>query len=315
MSIRRSWSTRAAHCSFVATDRSSPPTRRVVAVLNLLAGDPTTPRTLTSIASTAGLSPATCLGILNELATAGYVVRHPDRTYSLGGALVSVGAAAREGRPGIDRARRELRRLSDELGRFGTASSVIGEEIVVLDTAGPTRDGLPFVQPGSRFPFLAPVGLVNAAWCSDADIAAWIERAPLDLGKDKRARMRSVIASCRQHGVAVERLTNAETSLHQILPLALRSVSGEATRRALSEALLVFADRDYLVEELDQPGSSSVSVICAPCFDADGHPELILGVYVMEAAVKHSAVRSMATRLRAACDAVTDSIGGHDPFR
>jgi DNA-binding IclR family transcriptional regulator len=298
----------------VATERTSPPTRRVVAVLNLLADDPATPRTLTAVASTAGLSPATCLGILNELSEAGYVVRHPDRTYSLGGALVSLGAAARDGRPGIDRARRELRELSTELGRFCTASSVIGDEIVVLDTAGPARDGLPFVQPGSRFPFLAPVGLVNAAWCSDAEIASWIERAPIDLGRTKRARMRSVIASCRRHGVAVERLTNAETSLHQILPLALRSVSGEATRRALSEALLVFADRDYLVEELDRPGSSSVSVICAPCFDAGGHPELILAVYVMEAAVKHTAVRSMATRLRRAADAVTASMGGHDPF-
>lgn len=298
----------------MATDRNSPPTRRVVAVLNLLSESPTTPRTLTAIAGGAGLSPATCLGILNELVTAGFVVRHPDRTYSLGGALVSIGAAARDSKPGIARARAELRSLGDELGRLCTASSVIGEQIVVLEAAGPSGDRLPFVQAGSRYPFFAPVGLVNAAWCDDTDIAAWIDRAPLDLGAEKLARMRSVIASCRQYGYAVERLTNIETNLHQILPLALRTAGGEAARRALSEALLIFADRDYLVDELGRSGRSSVSVICAPCFDAEGRPELVLAIYVMEAAVKHADVRSMATRLRAACDAVTASIGGHDPF-
>ena len=84
----------------MATERSSPPTHRVVSVLNLLAADPERRRTLTAIAGGAAISPATCLGILNELAHAGYIVRHPDRSYSLGGALVSVGAAARDSRAG-----------------------------------------------------------------------------------------------------------------------------------------------------------------------------------------------------------------------
>ena len=78
----------------MATERSSPPTRRVVDVLNLLAADPGCALTLSAIAGEAAISAATCLGILNELAGAGYLVRHPDRTYSLGGALVSIGTAA-----------------------------------------------------------------------------------------------------------------------------------------------------------------------------------------------------------------------------
>lgn len=298
----------------MASDRSSPPTRRVVDVIDLLAARPATPLTLTAIASATAQSAATCLGILNELAQVGYVVRHPDRTYSLGGALVAIGSAARDARPGIGTARDELRRLADVLGRVCTASAVIGDEIVVLDVASPAGAALPYVQSGSRFPFVAPVGLVNAAWYPDDEIDAWIARAPFDLGPAKLARVRSVIDSCRRHGVAVERLTNVEASLHRVLPVALRAASGEATRRALAEAMLIFADRDYLAEELDRRGSSSVSVICAPCFDAGGHPELVLGVYVMEDAVPHRAVRSMAAQLREACATVTASIGGHDPF-
>jgi DNA-binding IclR family transcriptional regulator len=299
----------------MATDRHSPPTRRVLDVLNLLADDAGQARTLTSIATGLGLSPATCLGILNELANAGYLVRHPDRTYSLGGALVSLGAAARDSRAGIGRARTELRALSDELGRLCTASSVIGDQIVVLEASGPVDEGAPLVRIGSRFPFVAPVGLINAAWESDDAIAGWIGRAPVELQPEKLTRLRSVIASCREQGYSVERLTNVETTLHKILPLALTNVSDDATRRALSEALLIFADRDYLTEELGTTKTSSVSVICAPCFDAGGHPEVVLGIYVMEVDVPIRSIRAMGTRLRTACDAVTASIGGHDPWR
>ena len=298
----------------MTTERSSPPTRRVVNVLNLLAEDPGRALTLTVIAAQSAITPATCLGILNELAQAAYVVRHPDRTYSLGGALVSVGAAARDSRAGVSRARIELRALGEELGRLCTASSVIGDEIVVLDVAGPVTEESPLVRIGSRFPFLAPVGLVNAAWHSDAVITRWLERAPVELPKKKLARLRAVIASARQQGYMVERLTNVEANLHQILPMAFANAGSDATRRALAEALLIFADRDYLTNELERPATSSVSVICAPCFDADGRPELVLGVYVMEVKVTIAAVRRMAARLRAACDAVTTSIGGRDPF-
>ena len=298
----------------MATERSSPPTLRVVNVLNLLAADPGRALSLTAIAGEAAISAATCLGILNELARAGYVVRHPDRTYSLGGALVSVGTAARDSRAGIGEARIQLRALGDELGRLCTASSVIGDEIVVLEAAGPASAGTPLVRAGSRFPFLAPVGLVNAAWHSDAVIARWLERAPVELPATKMTRLRAVITAARQQGYMVERLTNIETSLHQILPLAFANAGGDVARRALAEALLIFADRDYLTDELERPATSSVSVICAPCFDASGAPEVVLGVYVMQAKVTIAAVRRMATRLRSACDAVTASIGGHDPF-
>jgi DNA-binding IclR family transcriptional regulator len=298
----------------VATDRTSPPTRRVLGVLNLLAADPANRRTLTAIATALELSPATCLGILNELTAAGYLVRHPDRTYSLGGTLVSVGAAARDSRPGIARARGELRVLSDALGRLCTASAVIGDQIVVLEVAGGGGGATaPIVRPGARFPFTAPIGLVNAAWYGDEVITAWIDRSPVSLGDDKLARLRSVVATCRQQGYLVERLTNVEADLHRLLPLGFTGADDDAARRALGEALLIFADRDYLTDELDEP-EASVSVICAPCFDADGRPELTLGVYVMEVGVPIDEIHAIGRRLRAACDRVTAGIGGHDPW-
>lgn len=295
------------------TERTSPPTRRVVGVLDLLAAEPAARRTLTAVATALELSPATCLGILTELVAAGYLVRHPDRTYSLGGALVGLGAAARDSRPGVGPARAELRALSDHLGRLCTASAVIGDQIVVLDVAGAGAGGAPIVRPGARFPFAAPVGLVNAAWCDDDAIAAWIARSPVELGDDKLARLRSVVTTGRQQGYLVERLTNVEADLHRLLPLALSGADDDVARRALGEALLIFADRDYVTDELGAP-EASVSVICAPCFDADGRPELTLGAYVMQAGVPIGEIHAVGRRLRAACDRVTAAIAGRDPW-
>jgi DNA-binding IclR family transcriptional regulator len=294
--------------------RMSPPTRRVLGVLNLLAADPADRRTLTAVATALDLSPATCLGILNELVAGGYLVRHPDRTYSLGGALVSLGTAARDSRPGIGPARGELQALSDDLGRLCTASAVIGDQIVVLEAVGPSSAGTPIVRAGARFPFTAPVGLVNAAWYPDDAIAAWIDRSPVALTPDKLDRLRSVIATCRQQGYLVERLTNVEPNLHRLLPMAIGGANEDAARRALGEALLIFADRDYLTDELAEPEASSVSVICAPCFDAGGRPELTLGVYVMEIDVPIDDIHALGRRLRQACDRVTASIAGRDPW-
>jgi DNA-binding IclR family transcriptional regulator len=297
-----------------SSTRSSPPTKRVLGVLNLLAAEPADRRTLTAIATALGISPATCLGILNELVAGGYLVRHPDRTYSLGGALVSLGAAARDSRPGLGPARDGLQALSDDLGRLCTASAVIGDQIVVLEAVGPSGGAAPMVRAGARFPFTAPVGLVNAAWYPDETIAAWIDRSPVALAPDKLDRMRSVIATSRQQGYLVERLTNVEPNLHRLLPMAFSGANDDAARRALGEALLIFADRDYLTDELEEPEASSVSVICAPCFDADGRPELTLGVYVMEIDVPIGEIHAVGRRLRQACDRVTAAVAGHDPW-
>jgi hypothetical protein len=126
--------------------------------------------------------------------------------------------------------------------------------------------------------------------------------------------MQAVIACARQQGHLVERLTNAEVGLHQLLPSLLDDADSEAVREALGRALLVFADRDYLTDELRGHDKASVSVVCAPCFDAAGLPELVLGVYVMEVDVPAAEIRRTVDAVRAAAGAVTRSIGGRDPW-
>jgi DNA-binding IclR family transcriptional regulator len=110
-----------------------------------------------------------------------------------------------------------------------------------------------------------------------------------------------------------ERLTDAERTLHELLPFA-GSDGTDAVWRAVAQAAELFGDRDYVREELEALRRCSVSVMTAPAFDADGGPDLWLSAYVMQPSVTVSRVRALGARLRQAADAVTASVGGYDPW-
>lgn len=294
----------------MATMRDSPPTKRIVRIINLLASEPQLHRNLTEVARTLDISTSTCLGILQELTQAGYVVRHPDRTYSLGASLISIGAAARDGRPGIARAREEIRSLSERYDRVVTASAVVGDQIVVLDAAGQRHDSVAMVRTGAPFPFMAPIGLMFTAWAPDDAVEAWLARSPFEIEQEKIDRLWSVVRAARIQGYIVDRLTHVEMTLHQFLASNAHRPLDELTRQALPTALAIFADRDYLTDELESSKTASVSFICAPCFDAHGSVEVMIGIYVMRNEVPIEEIHDMTEQLLKSCQAVTDSIGG-----
>lgn len=295
--------------------RGSPPTQRVLHVFDLLASRPTERLTNAEIAAALGLSPSTTLGLVNEMTDFGYLVRHSNRTYSLGGRAITLGVAARESRPALASSRPVLDGLSADMACICTASSVVGDEIVVLEIADAGGQGAPIVRPGTRFPFLAPVGVMFAAWSADDVVERWLSRAPVGLDDAKRQRTREVIDSCRRDGWLVERLTDAELLLHQSLPLFARGREGDEVRLAINQALAVFGARDYLTSELSDEIPLSVSFVCAPSFDAEGKVELIIGAYVMRSGLDATEVSEMAQRVRQAGEVVTASVGGHDPWR
>lgn len=296
-------------------ERRSPPTDRVMRVLELFASVAPERLGLSAVARALRLSQSTCLGILNELARSGYLARHtPGPTYSLGGALVLLGQAAQASLPGLEPGSAEAVALAADLGAVCTVSAVIGREIVVLDRRGLASGSEPFVDAGTRFPFHAPIGVMFVAWQDDAAVAEWLDRAPVELPRAQVARIRRVIRACRAEGYLVERLTEAEQQLHRFLPGLGQRDGDERVARALAHAVLVFAQRDYLPSELRQGERCSVSMISAPCFGPAATPELILSVYVMQPDVEVDRVLEVAAELRRAAARVTDAVGGRDPW-
>ncbi|WP_436771022.1 helix-turn-helix domain-containing protein [Yinghuangia sp. YIM S09857] len=298
--------------------RTSPPTARAVRILDVLAAAAPEPLGVSEIGRRVGLAPSTCLGIVNELTWAGYLVRDGSGPrYGLGPALALIGRAAERSRPTFRAARAGIEQLAGELGLLCSAASVVGGDITVLGLAGTAAGTPPLVEVGARYPFAAPVGVMFAAWDTDPAVDAWLARAPVSLDPDRVDRIRDVVRTCRAQGWLAERLTDVERDLHRFLPELGTHGEGERGRRALAEAAAVFSHRDYLLGDLDDAPDAAhpVSTVCVPTFDVDNRPDLILSAYVMRPDVTTAEIRRIAERLGACAAAVTALVGGRDPWR
>jgi DNA-binding IclR family transcriptional regulator len=139
--------------------RPSPPTSRVVGILEALAGDPESPLTVTDLARRLNLSVATCHAVVTSLVDSGYLSRTPrGKRYALGPRLISVGVAAQRSVLPDERVREELQELSRRSGCLCSIRAHMNDEIVVVDHVG-TSDHPIRERVGDRYPFAPPFGL------------------------------------------------------------------------------------------------------------------------------------------------------------
>lgn len=294
--------------------RRSPPTQRVVAVLDHFAVHPDSRFGLSELARELGMSKPTCLGILTTLADSGHLVCDPEtKTYRLGPALIAVGRQAAQNFTAADLAERLLTPLSESYAAVCTASAVVGDRIVVLASTGPERHRAA-IPVGQRYPFAPPVGLMYVLWDSDEAFEAWLAKPPTLPVRLDHDHLRTVVAECRARGYLVEGLTETGRRLHSLLAGVAAYDLPDEVRELVGEAVSSLGERVYLSADMSLRGSHPVSVLAAPTYDADGHEELVLTLYV-GAALTGAEIGRRGRALVAVADAVTAEIGGHRPER
>ncbi|GAB3678376.1 helix-turn-helix domain-containing protein [Actinocorallia lasiicapitis] len=295
----------------MGTERRSPPTARVVAVLDRFVAARGERLGLSAVARDLGLSKPTCLGILTELTAAGYLLQDPvSRSYGLGPALIAAGRAARAGFAAADVARRHLAPLVERFGATCAASTVVDDQIMVIDAVSPP--GAPAVKVGQRYPFAPPSGLMYVLWGSDAEFDRWLAKEPTLPMRMDRDHLREVVTQCRAAGYLVESLTATGLRLHTLmagvaaydLPPELRTLMGE-----LASSL---GERVHLPADLDPDRPHPVHLIAAPTYDANGSQELVLTLYV-GTSITGTDITTRATALRATAHTITTALGGHPP--
>ncbi|MDT5012373.1 MAG: hypothetical protein QOH57_3990, partial [Mycobacterium sp.] len=196
--------------------RASPPTSRVVRVLDFLARHPQDRFGVSELARRVDLSKPTCLGIVTTLADAGYLIRDAgDKTYRLGPALITLGHKAQESLRVSPAARDELRQLSTRFGTTAALSAVIDDRITLLELVEPPGDRAG-VEVGQNYPFAPPVGLMFVLW-DDAAVRGWLAKEPTIPLRTDTQRLHRVIAECRADGYLVERLTPGGQRLYALM--------------------------------------------------------------------------------------------------
>jgi DNA-binding IclR family transcriptional regulator len=284
--------------------RPSPGVARVVAVLDFLAEHPEEVFSLSELCRHVDLNKATAHSLLAELTDAGYLVRDPvEKTYALGPRLLAIGlAAARNERAVVNRARRHLRRLATELDVRCVASTLRGDEIVILDVAGRDRPFQLSIQPGNRVPCVPPVGTVFMAWATESEVERWLARADDDLTQADRDGYLAALAAVRRRSCSLSLDGGARTRLE-------RAMIGDETG-PIVDAVHDLGQEAYLLVDLDPDRPYELSHLAAPVFGADGQVVLALTIYDLPTTSSGTDVEALIERLHAAAGAVTASVGG-----
>jgi DNA-binding IclR family transcriptional regulator len=238
-------------------------------MLEFLADDPRSEYTLSEIARAIGHNKASCSGILHTMEQSGLVTRHPIRKrYSVGPALIRLGAAANERFRVIGVASAEVTKLAKELGVEWNISAPIGGFIVEL-AASYRR--VPFfgLEVGQKVPFAAPVGAVYIAWSSDEEIEEWIQRAESGPPDDaRRERHRQSAQAIRVRGYSI----GVQSDVYAKILDAVSSTTGDTVGDDGSEQVLgILRDTssdDYSLIDLRAQAHHHVVFIAAPVFDA-----------------------------------------------
>ncbi|SEM02180.1 IclR family transcriptional regulator [Rhodococcus maanshanensis] len=295
-------------------ERTSPPTARVMRLLDFLVAHPEERFGLAELSRRCEVSKPTCLGIVTELVAGGYLTREPKgKTYGLGPTLIPAGRAAQRALSAGPMVRAHLEELSGRFHAICTASAVVGDKIVVIEIVAPPGMRAP-AKVGQVYPFAPPVGLMYLLWEPDEELDRWLAREPVlpvDLDRD---HLRRVAADCRASGYLVEGMSPEMMRLHTMMAGAVARDLPADVRYLLGEMVSSLGERMYYGETLrDSAESHRVSLIAAPAFDADARQSLVLNMYV-DREVTNAEIATLGSALSGVAERITAEAGGRDPF-
>lgn len=250
----------------------SPPTQRVVAVVELLAAASETPLTLAEICRQLGISRSTGHAILASLCASDWVLRDPlSGRYAIGPGLPLTSAI---NVPMSRMLRSPLRQLCSVIGMAASIAEIRDTTIAVIEAAAPDSSR-PIVQAGQRLPFVAPFGREFVAWAPTDARDEWLNAAG-PVNDVYRARMPKILNEIRDRGYGLERLSDPLLRVHAAL-LALTDGDGpDPVAARLAGAVADLTIIDFLPAELTQIEDHPLATISAPIFDE--HDNVIMTV-------------------------------------
>lgn len=296
----------------MSSSRRSPPTQRVIALLEHVLARPEEQFGLSDLSRDLRITKPTCLGILATLTEAGWLVCDAEsRAYGVGPALVATARLAQRAVPAAEAAERALAELAVRYGSGCSASAVVGDEIVVLTSI--RADGLPNGrETGTRYPFAPPVGLMYVLWDGDQAVERWLDTRPAFPVTLDRSRLRTVVAECRARGYLVEGLTELGQRLHSLMAGVAAYDLPEEVRDLVSDVVSAVGERVFLGDELTARGKHPTHVIAAPTYNSKGRQELVVTLAVGDA-ITGAEISRRGKALMHTAAAITAEVGGRQP--
>ena len=280
----------------MATSKMSPSADRTIRILNHLAGHSDQSFTFSQLRRDLGMSSGTLHALLASLVKASYARRNPDTlTYSLGPAVLALGAAARSGYRLADDLVPEMERMSHELGLTCHATVAQSGEMVVIARTGPVEPFGHRVRVGERYPVMPPFGTAFVAWSDPGSIDAYLARSDPPLSRNDRERCRHALDSVRQRGYAVSLNPSTRHRVGELID-GTDNWTGEELGALLSE----LAHEEYFLADVAPGSSYDVVAMTAPVFGPDGSVLGLLALANFPRPLAAEAIPPLAARLRKA---------------
>lgn len=255
----------------------SPPTDRVIAIIEALARDGR-PLSVADIVARLDLNRSTGTAILASLEHAGWVQRNPDRTYRLGLGLLGIVEAVRETVPMVGRAALEVDRLAQRVGCAASLALIGADHLTFAHvTRGPGT--LPAgISIGVRLPVRAPTGASVFAFRGPAQQQQWLATG----NQAERSSTENLLVQIQQTGVAVFGPGRADPEVLEVLNDAVQLLLENPGRNSLQhrvfKLLSQVGGRAYTTSELTTDQPLPVSYITTPVRNGSGLPEYELQI-------------------------------------
>ena len=281
---------------------SSPPTRRVVEIIELLVERRDVTTRLSDIVKVLDLNQATAFAIMKELVDTGWVTRDPGtKAYAIGGALV--GLAKQTDRYGSSLTTAAYEATADT-GYATSVSERAGNQLVIIafvtGANGPDAQWDPEV--GDRLPFAAPFGLAFAAWEPPDERRAWIERSGAN-SPAFHAQLKQFLDETSTQGYSVERLSPEMVSALPAMTKLQAEALSESMRDHLDQVLLEMTGSPAPPVGASGRQRDYVGSITVPVFNSGGRVTHNIGVHPF-ADLTPRKIEQIGRRLRKSADLV-----------
>lgn len=283
---------------------ASPPTDRVIDILELLSSRPASPLSLTAISREVEQNLATCHAVAVTLEDRGWLARNDEtKEFSLGVGALSFGQAAAEAHPVVALARSELQGLASDVEMQATNALPVGEMLTIVDAVGGVGAN---AVVGHRVPHAPPFGSVFLAWGSEQQRASWLARTP-GIADDLAELIGESLDATRERGYAIEWHTEEAARLRGLIATMRTDPAGKALQQHLVLLLADLSRSGYLGERAGDT-SLPVSVVTAPVMDARGDVACAIAVQPL-AVVSKSELKSIGKRVVAAAKRIEAELG------
>jgi DNA-binding IclR family transcriptional regulator len=213
----------------------------------------------------------------------------------------------------IDLGRGEMEAVAAELHTECIATAAIGDELVLLATAGRPRTPGVSTRVGQRVPFVPAFGAAFLAWASEgaaeAVLRRWWPALPADLADNYRRVLERVRTRGFSIGLGLAWHAQLEQALSQWYANPASLKARDAVRRLIDET----AAEHYDPVDLAPDGPYEVCTLNAPVFGPDGDVLLVMSLYGFPDRLDFDEVQTYVARLLEATQKVTRVSRGRVP--